>query len=268
MIRVMGGDGGSKGWAGRVESATGAIVGVALAGEVVLLPFVALVWFVYGDVAVGICASVASPLAVFTIVHMIEPRRLTWPFAAALTALHVALVLWVVATVAWWLRHARALGFDADEAAFLLFLATVAGFVAVRVAWSLRHAPGRLGQVALTSALALAGLTAVTAIAAPVSAAVSGSSCRWFHPSSERWAMGASLKSRFGSTDRERMTAALARCDTLTGASRAEVRRLLGQPASTSGPDWSYVIAEERYLDVVFREDGQVTRLVASGADD
>lgn len=272
MMSVMVGDGGWKRWARRVESATGVVVMVGLAGEVVLLPLVALVAFLFDVPALGIGASAASPLAVVTIVHMTRPRRWTMPLAASLAAMHAALVIWTVAAVAWWLRHAGALGFDAAEVAFLLALATAAGFVAARVAWSLRPAPGRFGQAARACALGLAGLTAITALAAPVSAAVSRSSltCGWFHPSPDRWARGANLASRFGSTDRERMAAALQRCGTLTGASQEDVRRLLGPPASRYGGVWSYVIAEEsgfaldpRQVGVVFRDD-RVARVVGA----
>jgi hypothetical protein len=120
---------------------------------------------------------------------------------------------------------------------------------------------------ARVATVAAAAAAICMALAGCVSAGAAETRCGDFRFDSAAWKRDAS-GARHGTTVRQRLADGLARCHTLDGRSRAEVRRLLGPRERNSGRHiWTYQTGPERSgfhmgfeeLSVHFGRDGRVS---------
>lgn len=140
--------------------------------------------------------------------------------------------------------------------AALAALATAALLVAIPL-------PIRPAHAAIAAIAALAGAGGA---GAAVAVGVSGDSCQDFRFDRDRWNAALGGADPPGRTsDAERLGEAIVRCDTVNGAGRATVRRLLGGPANNRHTTWHRPLGITN--DALGPGDGQEL-LVEFGADD
>lgn len=157
------------------------------------------------------------------------------------------------------------LGVSPSEAGGRL-LVVAAAFAAIAfVIAALPIAVGRRGVVAVVAAV---GAAAVGALAAGTYLAVGRDQCRDFRFDRTRWERALGAPDPMGTvSDAEQMGRAIVRCDTVDGATRAEVARLLGAPSRPAGRRWTWGLGttndgigpgDGQALEVAFGRDGRV----------
>jgi len=226
---------------------------VALALEVVAgLGFLFLSWIVNDTTRFdGVLAGVFVPAAVVVALSSAASqwsdsaplRAAQWAGFAGVVAVNLAVAARFARGVARDLAELPRLGLDVEETvASLLYcaiaLAVAAGSLGLARHINDRSASARLGTLrpVLTTLLAAGALAACVSLGAAVIAAGGATTrldCRVFRFEVSEWrAEGADSgdELRVGLTARERIAAALIRCRTLHGMTRAEVRRRLGRP--------------------------------------